>query len=150
MTWQADPQRSLPQDTRNDFSGRRDLLFRVYVLAVALAGCAVLALTVGSPDLASLLSLEPALWVVCGLLLAAELRPLFTAGARDVNGLVLSTSGMQVVAEGVEDDATWRLLQEMGCDEAQGWLLARAEPAGVLTPWLLARQARLSEQVLRG
>jgi diguanylate cyclase (GGDEF)-like protein len=52
--------------------------------------------------------------------------------------------GMRVVAEGVEDDATWTLLQEMGCDEAQGWLLSRAEPADVLTPWLLARQSRLA------
>ena len=52
--------------------------------------------------------------------------------------------GMRVVAEGVEDQHTWRLLQEMGCDEAQGWLLARAQPAAQLTPWLLERQARLS------
>jgi diguanylate cyclase (GGDEF)-like protein len=52
--------------------------------------------------------------------------------------------GMRVVAEGVEDEATWALLQEMGCDEAQGWLLSRAEPAEVLTPWLLERQDRLA------
>ncbi|MCW2679809.1 MAG: diguanylate cyclase/phosphodiesterase [Frankiales bacterium] len=52
--------------------------------------------------------------------------------------------GMRVVAEGVEDEATWALLLEMGCDEAQGWLLSRAEPAAVLTPWLLERQERLS------
>ncbi len=46
--------------------------------------------------------------------------------------------GMRVVAEGVEDRATWRLLADMGCDEAQGWLLSPAEPAHVLTPWLPA------------
>jgi EAL domain-containing protein (putative c-di-GMP-specific phosphodiesterase class I) len=51
--------------------------------------------------------------------------------------------GMRVVAEGVEDEATWEMLQEMGCDEAQGWLLSRAEPAAVLTPWLLARAERI-------
>jgi len=50
--------------------------------------------------------------------------------------------GMRVVAEGVEDEATWTLLREMGCDEAQGGLLSRAEPADVLTPWLLERHAR--------
>ena len=48
--------------------------------------------------------------------------------------------GMRVVAEGVEDASTWEALLEMGCDEAQGWLLSRAEPADRLTPWLLARE----------
>ena len=51
--------------------------------------------------------------------------------------------GMRVVAEGVEDEETWQLLLEMGCDEAQGWLLSRAQPPEVLTPWLLERQAAL-------
>ena len=86
------PKRALPADTRNDFSGRRDLLFRVFVLIVAVAGGAVLALSTLSLDTSVLLDLEPAFWVLCGLLLAAELRPLFTAGSRDANGLVLSTS----------------------------------------------------------
>ena len=49
--------------------------------------------------------------------------------------------GMRVVAEGVEDRATWDLLRELGCDAAQGWLLSPAQPAAVLTPWLHARQA---------
>ncbi|MDX6219810.1 MAG: hypothetical protein QOJ48_1491 [Frankiales bacterium] len=44
--------------------------------------------------------------------------------------------GMRVVAEGVEDDATWQRLSEMGCDRAQGWWLSRALPAHELTPWL--------------
>ena len=37
--------------------------------------------------------------------------------------------------------ATLRRIEEMGCDEAQGWLLSRAEPAATLTPWLLDRHA---------
>jgi diguanylate cyclase (GGDEF)-like protein len=86
------PSPALPPDTRNEFSGRRELLFRVYVLVVALAGGTVLALTAGSLDTSAVLGLEPAFWVLCGLLLLAELRPMFTAGARDANGLVLSTS----------------------------------------------------------
>ena len=49
--------------------------------------------------------------------------------------------GMCVVAEGVEDRQTWELLREMGCDTAQGWFLSAAEPAQLLTPWLLARQS---------
>jgi diguanylate cyclase (GGDEF)-like protein len=44
--------------------------------------------------------------------------------------------GMRVVAEGVEDVATWRRLSAMGCDAAQGWWLSRALPAEELGPWL--------------
>jgi EAL domain-containing protein (putative c-di-GMP-specific phosphodiesterase class I) len=33
------------------------------------------------------------------------------------------------VAEGVEDAEVWTLLAGMGCDEAQGFLLARPVPA---------------------
>ena len=44
--------------------------------------------------------------------------------------------GMRVVAEGVEDDATWKRLAAMGCDGAQGWWLSRALPAAELSGWL--------------
>ncbi|MCU1621449.1 MAG: GGDEF-domain containing protein [Frankiales bacterium] len=44
--------------------------------------------------------------------------------------------GMRVVAEGVEDHATWQRLSAMGCDLAQGWWLSRALPARELGPWL--------------
>jgi EAL domain-containing protein (putative c-di-GMP-specific phosphodiesterase class I) len=47
--------------------------------------------------------------------------------------------GMRVVAEGVEDLATWQALRELGCDVAQGWYVCRPQPADVLTPWLHAR-----------
>jgi serine/threonine-protein kinase RsbT len=33
--------------------------------------------------------------------------------------------GMRVVAEGVENTTTLRLLKEMGCDKAQGYLISR-------------------------
>ena len=33
--------------------------------------------------------------------------------------------GLDIVAEGLEDDAALRLLTEMGCDGAQGYLIAR-------------------------
>ena len=36
--------------------------------------------------------------------------------------------GLRVVAEGVEDRATWNTLNSYGCDEAQGWLVSRALP----------------------
>ncbi|WP_232534257.1 bifunctional diguanylate cyclase/phosphodiesterase [Plantactinospora sp. KBS50] len=44
--------------------------------------------------------------------------------------------GLRVVAEGVEDDRTWRLLYAAGCDVAQGWFYARPMPAAELASWL--------------
>jgi diguanylate cyclase (GGDEF)-like protein/PAS domain S-box-containing protein len=41
--------------------------------------------------------------------------------------------GLRVVAEGVEDEATARLLTELGCDEAQGYHLGRPQPAAAIT-----------------
>jgi diguanylate cyclase (GGDEF)-like protein len=46
--------------------------------------------------------------------------------------------GLQVVAEGVEDRATWERLQSMGCQAAQGYFLARPMPPAVFTEWLAA------------
>ncbi|GAA3173216.1 EAL domain-containing protein [Blastococcus jejuensis] len=47
--------------------------------------------------------------------------------------------GLEVVAEGVEDQATWDLLTSLDCDLVQGWHLARAMPIDDLLPWLAAR-----------
>ena len=47
--------------------------------------------------------------------------------------------GLHVVAEGVEDDVTWDRLAALGCDAAQGWLLAKALPAHEATQWLNGR-----------
>jgi diguanylate cyclase len=44
--------------------------------------------------------------------------------------------GMHVVAEGVEEPAAWRDLAALGCDLAQGFLLARPMPAPELDAWL--------------
>jgi EAL domain-containing protein (putative c-di-GMP-specific phosphodiesterase class I) len=44
--------------------------------------------------------------------------------------------GLRVVAEGVEDNATWDRLRMLGCDAVQGYYLARPMPAPQLTPWL--------------
>ena len=55
--------------------------------------------------------------------------------------------GLEVVAEGVEDQATWDLLTSMGCDLVQGWHLARAMPTDELVPWMSARTE--SRPVLR-
>jgi diguanylate cyclase (GGDEF)-like protein len=44
--------------------------------------------------------------------------------------------GLRVVAEGVEDERTWRLLAAAGCHAAQGWFHARPMPAADLAVWL--------------
>ncbi|MEU6204851.1 bifunctional diguanylate cyclase/phosphodiesterase [Micromonospora musae] len=44
--------------------------------------------------------------------------------------------GLRVVAEGVEDERTWRMLHAAGCDAAQGWFYARPMPAQELVTWL--------------
>jgi len=44
--------------------------------------------------------------------------------------------GVKVVAEGVEDRATMDLLNEYGCDEAQGYYFSRPLPGEELLKWL--------------
>jgi diguanylate cyclase (GGDEF)-like protein len=48
--------------------------------------------------------------------------------------------GLQVVAEGVETQAVWDQLADLGCDVAQGYFLSRPLPAALLTEWLVARR----------
>jgi EAL domain-containing protein (putative c-di-GMP-specific phosphodiesterase class I) len=52
--------------------------------------------------------------------------------------------GLKVVAEGVEDESTLRLLRTLGCDLAQGYLLSRPLPAREFSDWLTARAAPAS------
>ncbi|MCW2619801.1 MAG: putative Diguanylate cyclase/phosphodiesterase [Modestobacter sp.] len=57
--------------------------------------------------------------------------------------------GLEVLAEGVEDQETWDLLASMGCDLVQGWHLARPMPTGELLPWLVARERATTPGGLR-
>jgi EAL domain-containing protein (putative c-di-GMP-specific phosphodiesterase class I) len=50
--------------------------------------------------------------------------------------------GRNVVAEGVEDEAAWDRLQELGCDSAQGYWMSRPLPAAEFTAWLEAWRPR--------
>ena len=50
--------------------------------------------------------------------------------------------GLEVVAEGVEDQETWDLLAEMGCHIVQGWHLGRPMTPDALVPWLHERESR--------
>jgi diguanylate cyclase (GGDEF)-like protein len=45
--------------------------------------------------------------------------------------------GLNVVAEGVEDEATWRLLRKLNCDLAQGYLISRPLPATAVPSFVI-------------
>jgi diguanylate cyclase (GGDEF)-like protein len=57
--------------------------------------------------------------------------------------------GLRVVAEGVEDDRTRRLLLTSGCHVAQGWFYARPMPPDELEGWL-ARYRPPQQQLTLG
>jgi diguanylate cyclase (GGDEF)-like protein/PAS domain S-box-containing protein len=44
--------------------------------------------------------------------------------------------GLAIVAEGIEERSQWHLLKEVGCDEAQGYLLSRPVPPAEIEPLL--------------
>ena len=46
---------------------------------------------------------------------------------------------LTVVAEGIEDDATYKALKKMGCDLAQGYVVSRAMPGDEFIEWIRAR-----------
>ena len=50
--------------------------------------------------------------------------------------------GMIAVAEGVEDEAVWDRLRDLGCDVAQGWYISRPMDAQQATRWLLRHPSR--------
>jgi EAL domain-containing protein (putative c-di-GMP-specific phosphodiesterase class I) len=53
--------------------------------------------------------------------------------------------GLQVVAEGVETDEAWRTLRSMGCERAQGFLIAEPLPAREVPAWLASWNQRARE-----
>ncbi|MCB1002215.1 MAG: EAL domain-containing protein [Acidimicrobiales bacterium] len=50
--------------------------------------------------------------------------------------------GLKVVAEGVETELALEVLHGLGCDAAQGYLIARPLPAEEFRTWLVAQQQR--------
>jgi EAL domain-containing protein (putative c-di-GMP-specific phosphodiesterase class I) len=53
--------------------------------------------------------------------------------------------GLQVVAEGIEDQATWDLLESLGCDTAQGYLISRPLPAPEFNRWIAESGWRIGD-----
>ena len=52
---------------------------------------------------------------------------------------------LRVVAEGVESRADWDLMLDLGCDEAQGYFIARPMPAQEFQGWLAQWQQRYKQ-----
>jgi diguanylate cyclase (GGDEF)-like protein len=57
--------------------------------------------------------------------------------------------GIRVVAEGVEDEATWQALDELGCELVQGYVLSRPLPADELEQVLNVQPARSGTEPVR-
>ncbi len=55
--------------------------------------------------------------------------------------------GLRVVAESIEDRATWDLLVGMDCDVAQGYSMSRPLPATDLQRWVLTSSFGLTRGV---
>ncbi len=45
--------------------------------------------------------------------------------------------GLTVVAEGVEDEATWNMIADLGCDVVQGYYVCKPMPAKELSAWMM-------------
>jgi EAL domain-containing protein (putative c-di-GMP-specific phosphodiesterase class I) len=58
--------------------------------------------------------------------------------------------GLRVVAEGVEDERSWRILQDLDCDLVQGFFLARPMPAESMSAWLHDRMAGFATRLRAG
>ena len=68
---------------------------------------------------------------VADLLVSGDSRAIIRGLIRMAHDL-----GLSVTAEGVEDEATLQLLATLGCDRAQGFLIARPMPADRLDLWM--------------
>ncbi|MDB5840683.1 MAG: diguanylate phosphodiesterase [Herminiimonas sp.] len=58
--------------------------------------------------------------------------------------------GLRVVAEGVESEAVWNLLEKMGCDQGQGYFMSRPIPADQFAAWAIQWTAPQTAMVAAG
>lgn len=54
--------------------------------------------------------------------------------------------GLEVVAEGVETEASRKLLSQLGCDHLQGYLISRPIPADAVIDWVSQYYRRVEER----
>ena len=88
----AAPETAAPaHDPRDGTDGAHPRRLRALLVGVGAAGTLAVLTALLQLD-GGVAQLGPAFWLLCGLLLLTEARPLFTAGTRDPVGLVLSTT----------------------------------------------------------
>jgi EAL domain-containing protein (putative c-di-GMP-specific phosphodiesterase class I) len=56
---------------------------------------------------------------------------------------------LKVLAEGIEDRATWQALRAMGCDEGQGYFMSKALELPDLLVWLAQWPAQFAAMDLQ-
>ena len=56
--------------------------------------------------------------------------------------------GLRVVAEGIENEAVWHLLANLGCDQGQGYFMSKPMPAAQLEAWLAQWEAPVLSAVV--
>jgi len=54
----------------------------------------------------------------------------------EISVLLAHKLGMTVIAEGIENEKVWNILREMGCDEGQGYWMAKAMRPEKIEPWI--------------
>ncbi|MCC5808943.1 MAG: EAL domain-containing protein [Ectothiorhodospiraceae bacterium] len=50
--------------------------------------------------------------------------------------LLLVACSLEVVAEGLENDQAWQLLESLGCDKGQGYGIGRPMDADAFEQWM--------------
>ena len=71
-------------------------------------------------------------------------RILSTDSGRAIVGAIVELAralDLEVVVEGVEDEDTAAVIEQMGCDSAQGYLFCRPLAAAALDTWIAERQS---------
>ena len=58
--------------------------------------------------------------------------------------------GLRVVAEGIENEAVWHLLANLGCDQGQGYFMSKPMPATHLEAWLAQWKAPVLRELIPG
>ena len=66
--------------------------FSLFIAAVSAVGLTFAAVTLIGLDRSTLVDVGPAFWLIAALIVLGELRPLFTAGSNDQNGVATSTT----------------------------------------------------------
>jgi EAL domain-containing protein (putative c-di-GMP-specific phosphodiesterase class I) len=57
----------------------------------------------------------------------------------EISILLAHKMGMNVIAEGIENETVWNILRDLGCDEGQGYWMGKPLSAEEIPLWLSKR-----------